>query len=151
MFEDENNTMNNTTSTTTPNASLATELKALSKALQNSAIGPLLVAGRVMQLSENWGQYETEAEGRSLSSCLVQTLGAGKTLRFFRSRHEAVMFLGESVRRHLHHDAAVWAQGNVPEFRRAAFVEAVAGEWIANGRNPLTTPQVRRIAKRLAS
>jgi hypothetical protein len=119
-------------------------------ALTDAATGPLVVAAEVVKLAEDWPAYQEEAGGATATQWLRSTLGKGQGLPWFARRHEAVKKLGEACRRTWHHEAAVWAAENVGDdvsLRRLK--DAVHDAYVANGRNPLTEPQVRGVAAKV--
>lgn len=104
----------------------------IKKALENAAFGPLIAAGDVRAISEDWDRYEHEADGLSCNAWLVKYLGPSFTLQFFERRQRAVEILGEDIRRFLHHEAAVWVSQAVPEAQIAEVKTALEKRY----RNP---------------
>lgn len=87
-----------------------------SAALRAGGTGPLVIAEEIVRISEEWeSRWKAEVEdGLSCSEWLRSNLGEGKGLPYWVKRSEAVQKLGESVRRTINHDAAVWIVGNAP-------------------------------------
>ncbi len=138
------------TSLDSATSSLEEILGKVAKTLKNSAVGPLLASKAVEELGRNWDRYEVEACGKTLACWLQLACGRGRGHRWFLTRFDAVAALGgmrQAIQ--LHHDAAVWAHGKLPVEQHDAFMRLVVEAFKANGHNPLTLPQARRIAKQL--
>lgn len=118
------------------------------RALADAATGPLIIAGEIVELCNNWDAYKEEADGLSASAWLRQVCGAGRGQAWFYSRHRAVERLGEACRRTMHHEVAVWITNHVTDCHLDEVKLMLMRECKANGGNPLTTPQaIRRIRK----
>ena len=116
-------------------------------ALAASDTGPLVIAAEVVRFSNEWNVYSDEAGGGSCTSWLRKTLGNGRGLAYFEVRDRAVKKLGESVRRTLHHNVAVWIVNNAPEPTWKACVEALTFSRKKNGGNALTMQQARLVLR----
>ena len=118
-------------------------------ALAQADTGPLVVACEIRDLAEVWDDdLKREAGGLGLSAYLRKMLGKGKTLRYFMRRAHAVDKLGESIRRVMHHETAVYCVGQVPEKYWEPVKFMLRREQKMNGGNPLTKSMaVRRIRR----
>lgn len=81
--------------------------KKIKEYLQNAAQGPLIAAADIVEVQENWDSYKGEADGLSFDAWLRKYVGVGRGYSYFSRRHEAVLLLGEDIRRWMGHDAAV--------------------------------------------
>lgn len=115
-------------------------------ALASGDCGPLVIAADVVRVGAEWDEkYKEEAGGASCTTWLRRELGPGRNLAWFARRHEAVEHLGESIRRTMHHEVAVWIHDNVP---KEAWTKVVMAVTIAAKKQrgvPLTPPQARRV------
>ena len=129
--------------------SLGDRSRRWSAALAASDTGPLIIAADVVQLAGEWDDYKREASGLSCTAWLRKTLGRGRGLAWFETRARAVEKLGESVRRTLHHEVAVWTVNNAPPPTWKAIVEALMFARKKNGGNALTLVQAKPIARQI--
>ena len=90
------------------NESLKDRTKRWRKLLLEVNAGPYLVASEVHQLVDNWPAYKSEADGKTASGWLKSVFGGGKGTSYWETRHKAQLLLGESIRRTIPHDVAVW-------------------------------------------
>lgn len=118
-------------------------------ALAAADTGPLAIAADVVRLADEWKEHEAEAGGVSCTTWLRKTLGKGRSLAWFETRARAVESLGESVRRTLHHEVAVWLVNNAPQPTWKAVVEALMFARKRNGGNALTLAQAKPIARQI--
>jgi hypothetical protein len=100
---------------------LATRLK---NAVTTGATAPLVVAGDVARLAENWEDYRLEAGKVECTTWLQAICGGGRNLDWWLKRHEAVEKLGEASRRVVDHQVAVWITRlkAAPDLQRVMFV-----------------------------
>lgn len=125
---------------------LADKAARLRKPFQDAASGPLIVAGDVMAIVENWSEYKEEAGGIEASSWVRQTFGRQVNIRWFQRRREAVRRIGEHARRTWHHDAAVWAAEHLDEGALRSLDGNVLRSTKSNGGVPLVKSAVQRLA-----
>lgn len=119
--------------------------KRVRAALAAGDTGPLVVAADVISVAGDWERHREETGGLSCTSWLRKEFGPGHNLAWFTRRHEAVLSLGESVRRTMHHEVAVWIVDAVPADKHAEVVMAVTIAAKKQHGVPLTPPQARRI------
>jgi hypothetical protein len=124
--------------------SLAARAGRWRKALADSATGPLIIASEIVQLADEWADHQSETDGLSCTSWLRATLGRGRSLAWFATRHAAVATLGEACRRTIHHEVACYVARNVPGESRDAVRLMLMRECKAQNNNPLTMAQARR-------
>ncbi len=114
-------------------------------AMAASDSGPLIVARDVMAIADNWERYKEEAGGLDCSRFLTSTFGAGRGLAYFANRVEAVAFIGESARRTLHHQVAIYILNNVSKEFVAEVLSALTRERKKNGGNALSPAQAKPV------
>lgn len=121
------------------------EIRRIQQALRDSATGPLVVASDVVKLAENWEEHRAECYGLDATSAFKKYLGF--PLSFFQVRDRAVRWLGESVRRWMHHELAVWLIGGImPPGQYDTARTALLLEYKRRGsRSALTKAQARPI------
>lgn len=119
----------------------------LRSALAASDTGPLVVAADVMRLANEWDSYKAEAGGASCTAWLRKNVSKGRGLPFFAARDAAVQKLGESVRRQLHHEVAVWVVGSTPEAKWKDIVTALTFARKRNAGSALTKPMAVRVVR----
>ncbi len=103
-----------TTHTDTLPEPLSKRAKRWSKAAADSVTGPLIIAAEVVEVIDDWASYREEADGLSASAWLGTVFGSWR-VQFWRRRHDAMLRLGESVRRTVHHQVAPYVIANVPD------------------------------------
>ncbi len=88
--------------------------------MQNADTGPLNIAKEVVAVIDGWEEYQ-ESQGDLSAQAWLETkvFRPGLGVGFWRIRAQAVVSLGEAVRRNLHHEAAVWVYRSVPDDQRA--------------------------------
>lgn len=95
---------------------LATVGHEIMSAMSDAALGPLIVAPKIVKLADEWENWRTEAEGLTCSQWLIRLTGNDKhNDAYFRRRAEAVRRIGEHARRVWHHEAAIWACGHLAD------------------------------------
>lgn len=131
-------------------------LQALAKRLRAtmnaSASGPLMVAGEVVEIAANWDNFRSEADGKDCTTWLRSEVGPGCGLPFFEARHRATVALGRQNAQRLHHEAAVWLVGNVPEQYRLPVMSDCHKLYRDPKRNNgacVTRAQMKRIADKV--
>lgn len=130
--------------------SLADRANRLRKPLQDAASGPLVIAGEVMAIIENWADYKDEAGGIEASAWVRQTFGRHVNVPWFARRRAAVQAIGEHARRVWHHEAAVWASEHLSAEELRAVDAAVLRSTKSNGGVPLVRSTVQRLASKQA-
>lgn len=123
----------------------------IKKAMAAADTGPLVIADYVIDLSRRWeAEYREQAEGLAFGAWLTRELGSqGRNLSFFKRRSEAVRFFGESARRVMHHETAVFALGATPEGQREQILGALTNAYLRNNRCPLTLAQAKPIIQKV--
>lgn len=118
------------------------------RAMENGAIGPLVIAKEVCAVVDNWDVHRSEAEDQTASAWLRAIFGAGKYLAFWRKRSHAVEVLGEAFRRTLHHEAAVWVVGQGLSAQQLRVVKrGLLERYHAENKNPLTKQQALAVVR----
>lgn len=115
---------------------LGEKARRLRAVLGDAACGPLVAATEIRKLHEAWDEYRPEAGGDDCAAWLRKE-GLGNGYDYWRKRAEAVDKIGESCRRTLHHDTAVWLAGKLDGelLKRAHLVLMRAGR---AAKRPLT-------------
>ncbi len=118
-------------------------------ALRDSDTGPLVIAQEVMRIEERWPEYKEEAGDIECTTWLARELGPGRDFAFFQRRAKAVEKLGESCRRKLHHEVAVWLANlkNESAQVKVAFVALISATNKQRG-NCLTLSQAKPIVRK---
>lgn len=120
--------------------------KKFKSAMQQTHTGPLIIAEEVVNLANDWGDHQKEADGLSVSQWLTRELGNKQTgLAYFKRRHDAVLILGEDIRRTIHHEVAVYVMNNVPDVLRGRVKELLIKGFVNNNHNPLTPQQAKPV------
>jgi hypothetical protein len=117
---------------------LKARTKRWKKVMLDAATGPLIIAGEVVELANEWENHRDGAGGIDCTTWLRTVFGRGKGLGWFRHRHEAVVQLGEAIRRTIHHDVAIWVMNQVPQNLQKKVVKMLTLECRDNGNNPIT-------------
>jgi hypothetical protein len=126
--------------------SLSDYAKRFRDAMSNADTGPLIIASEVVELSEKWDDYRAEAGNLKFTAWLTREMGSqGRGLGFFKKRHEAVIGLGEHIRRSLNHEVAVYIWNSVPEDKKLNVVDALTQAYARNSKCPLTYGQAAPI------
>jgi len=123
---------------------LATRLK---NAVTTGATAPLVVAGDVARLAENWAAYREEAGGVACTTWIQGVCGGGRNLAWWMSRHEAVEKLGESTRRTTDHHVAVWLANKIPETEHDRVALIMRREQKQNHGVPISMPMAKRVLR----
>lgn len=95
--------------------SLEKRRKRWAAAVKDRATGPLIVAAEIVQVVDNWEHYQQQAEGMNASQWLGTVFGKHHKMgpAYWRRRARAVSLLGESCRRTVHHEVAIWITNKV--------------------------------------
>lgn len=123
--------------------------KRIKTAMADAARGPLIIARDVAALVENWDQYRSEAEGRSVSQWLESVDRPGHDKAWFLRRANAVAKLGEHARRTWDHEALVWAVDAFDDVSLRRLDKQVRAESEKLGGCVLGKNSVQRIAREL--
>lgn len=124
---------------------LADKAKRWGRALVDEATGALTIASEIVKLSEEWETFRAEAGGVDCTTWLRKEVSRGRGLPFWHARAEAVAALGESVRRFMHHEVAVWLKNKTlsdEQLERAKFI--LKSEMRKNANKPLNRMQAHR-------
>jgi hypothetical protein len=113
-----------------------------SKAMNDAATGPLVIAKEIVAIGSCWKLYKKEAGGLAFNAFLRKTLG-GYTLGYFKKRALAVDLLDESARRYIDHHVAVWVCGCVDEAHMHEVKLMLHREYMANGDHPINLQKAR--------
>lgn len=118
--------------------------------MASSDTGPLVVSEKVVFICDHWETYKHEAGDMSFRQWLTRELGnRGRNYSFFKRRLRAVEMLGESVRRTLHHEVAVYVSEQVPEAMRARVKSELEKRCMQNNHCPLTKGQALPIIRKM--
>lgn len=140
--------MNTATTTSTKPKIFAQRTQALRSTMNDADCGPLVVAEEVVSIVDNWIDHKVDAGGVEAETWLFRTFGSGRSLAWFRRRREAVLKLGEAVRRTIHHDVAAWIVARVAEkdWKRVKLLLMQARK--NNGDNPVSLGRARILVQK---
>jgi hypothetical protein len=88
--------------------SLTVRGKRLREVMKRSNAGPYEVANEVHAINSSWDQYKDEAGGLTCSGWLKSVFGGARGASYWETRFDAVMILGEAIRRTIDQEVAVW-------------------------------------------
>lgn len=130
-------------------SSLDTFLGEARKILADGAIGPTMLAPRIMKLAEAWDRtHKPELDGLEMTTWLRQHLG--HDFAYWSERARAVERLGVAYAKYMHHEAAIYISKHVSDAQLSKVCNAVLDEFKANGRNCVTRWKGIAIARDIA-
>jgi hypothetical protein len=119
------------------------------QAMRNADTGPLVIAKEVLTVVNHWDKFKADAGGLDVGPWLGKVFGAGRKVKYWSTRAEAVDSLGKSVRRFMHHEVAIWVHQTVPAQHRTKFVKELAAARNENGGNPVSKMQAARLYRQV--
>jgi len=127
--------------------SLKVRAKRWSAAVKDRATGPLVVAREIVEVVDRWEHYQQQAEGKSAAQWLKVVFGKHHKMgpAYWRRRARAVDLLGESCRRTVHHEVAVWITHKVSGEDLAKARKALIAGCRRNGGIPLNMSAAKPI------